>query len=820
MSVNTFCRRAIALLLLAAAASGVRAQLIEDLELRREGADAVLHIRFVSPVQFRRAVAASSQDLVQAFYDVLPAGDELNLITSERRLAGANGLPDIRITDEAVNRANLSRKLVIRFSAPTASRVRAGRGNRSIDLVLPGRASQVPVAAPAAPEPGTSGRYVISLKRSADPYAQLDAPVPSALQRYQVFTAQRVVDGQTLHEVNIGYFETRAQAEAAQSTLLPRFPQASIVDLQPAPATAAPVAAAPTAEAATPAPPPVAAPAEIEAQAAALLAGAKASAAKEDFAAALDQLNQLLNLPPNASSREAQELVGMVRLKVGDVVQARAEFELFLKLHPSGPDADRVRRELERLPAPVAAAPRQKPAIAPSTTLTGSASLFFYGGQSKVRTQEFQDSPLSGLPELVSDSPFSAIDQKQLVANVDLNWRHRDADNDLRFVFRDSHTEDLLPDGRNRDRLSALYVDHRSTRLGTQIRLGRQSATGGGVLGRFDGVQAGYAFVPKWRLNVVAGVPNDKLLDSRRRFAGSWIDAEALTPQLSGSLYVIQQTIDGEIDRRSIGTELRYFNGGVSLSGVLDHDQVMRRMNIASLQGTWQLPDTTTVNFLYDRRATPMLMLGNALFFQDPNLPMVTRLRDLLGTTTLEALREQVRATTSNTTQALLGVTAPLTPRWQLGADVRLTNVGAIPPVAVILPMGQPGTGNLWSVGSQLIGTNLYSSRDTHVASVTVLSGPLYKGVLLSYNNSTQWAEVWQFEPSLKLYAQNDDTGARVTRWTPGVRVTYRLGKQVAVESELSSEFSKSTTPATATTLQRNESSNRVFYYLGGRYDF
>lgn len=819
MSVNTCCRRAVALLLLAAAASGVRAQLIEDVDLRREGADAVLQIRFVSPVQFRRAVAAS-QDLVQAYYDVLPAGDELHLITSERRLAAANGLPGIRITDESVNRANLSRRLVIRFSAPTASRVRAGRGNRSIDLVLPGRAPQVPVAAPAAPEPGSGERYVISLQRSTDPYAQLDAPVPSALQRYQVFTAQRVVDGQTLHEVNIGHFETLAEAEAARATLLARFPQASIVDLQPAPAAAAPVAAARTAEAAAPPRPPVAAPAEIEAQAASLLAGAKASAAKEDFAAALDQLNQLLNLPPNASSREAQELVGMVRLKVGDVVQARAEFELFLKLHPSGPDAERVRRELERLPAPVAAAPRQRPAAAPSTTLSGSASLFFYGGQSKVRTQEFQDSPLSGLPELVSDSPFSAVDQKQLVANVDLNWRHRDADNDLRFVFRDSHTEDLLPEGRNRDRLSALYVDHRSTRLGTQIRLGRQSAGGGGVLGRFDGVQAGYAVVPKWRLNVVAGVPNDKLLDSRRHFAGSWIEAEALTPQISGSLYVIQQSIDGEIDRRSIGTELRYFNGGVSLSGVLDHDRVMRRMNIASLQGTWQLPDTTTVNFLYDRRATPMLMLGNALFFQDPNLPMVTRLRDLLGTTTLEALREQVRATTSTTTQALLGATAPLTPRWQLGADMRLTNVGAIPPVAVILPMGQPGTGNLWSLGSQLIGTNLYSSRDTHVASVTVLSGPLYKGVLLSYNNSTQWAEVWQFEPSLKLYTQNDDTGARVTRWTPGVRVSYRLGKQVAVESELSSEFSKSTTPATATTLQRNESSHRVFYYLGGRYDF
>ena len=119
-----------------------------------------------------------------------------------------------------------------------------------------------------------------------------------------------------------------------------------------------------------------------------------------------------------------------------------------------------------------------------------------------MRTQEFQDSPISGLPRAGRRRPLSGdVDQSQLLTNVDLNWRYRDADTDMRFVFRDAYTADLLNSDKSKNRLSALYFEHRSLSAGTSVRLGRQSPTGGGVLGRFDGVQAGYTFAPKWRIN-------------------------------------------------------------------------------------------------------------------------------------------------------------------------------------------------------------------------------------------------------------------------------------------------------------------------------
>jgi hypothetical protein len=217
---------------------------------------------------------------------------------------------------------------------------------------------------------------------------------------------------------------------------------------------------------------------------------------------------------------------------------------------------------------------------------------------------------------------------------------------------------------------------------------------------------------------------------------------------------------------------------------------------------------------MYDRRATPVLMLGNALFLQNPVLGIqARRVQDLLASESLAALRQQVRDTTAFSTQAMLGATRPVNANWQAGADVRLTNIGALLPVADILPNGQPGTGDIWSLGGQVIGTNLYSSRDTHVLVGNVLKAPTYRGTLLSYNNSSTLSATWLLEPALRVYRQNDTSGIRTQRWAPGLRVTYRPLPRLAVESELSMEFSQVSGPA------RSESSRRAFYNIGLRYE-
>ncbi len=875
-----------------------QAQLIEDAELRAEGADAVLQVRLVSPIQFVRAVGAPRGDIVQAFYEVLPAREVPSLLAGERRLAGSGKVPDVIVSDDGVGRANLSRKLTIRFSEPVRFRVRSGKGNRSIDVVLEGLGPALRAASSIEPLPvaDAARRFVVTLQSSTDPNIQLAAPIPAAVQDYEVFSSRRIVDGRRVFDLNVGFFATLPEAERARGLLLRRFAQAVIVPLpsapvveaarlpfpatgavaaagaapapapkvspvqapvpvpvptptppappvgapapvtpaaaapEEAPASAGPTGAPAAADAAAPAAVPIANAAQVDAMAAGLLGRAQADYDKAAYAASIESLNQLLNLPPNASSRRGQELIGQARTRQGDTVRARNELELFLKLYPQGNDSDRVRQALAAMPQSVRA-PRPRPVVQPTTTLSGSIAQYYFGGKSKTRTQDFQDSAISGLPELISDKTVSDTDQSQAQTNVDVTWRHRDAEQDARFVFRDNYSYDLLNKDKSKNRLSALYVDHKSFVNGTSVRAGRQSPTGGGVLYRFDGVQAGYNFAPKWKVNGVFGVPSEKLLDTKRKFYGISIDAEALTTEVSGSVYAIQQIIDGEVDRQALGSELRFFSGGVAASAQLDYDIALKDLNIAALQGTWQFPDNTVINVLYDYRAVSTLTLGNLLFFPDsicaplPVPPATTavpptRISDLLVRCSKQDLSVQAKQTAAYQQQALLGLTTPINPQWQWGADVRLTNIGAVKPVPSIGFVGSPSTGKLWSLGTQLIGSNLYSARDSHVLSFSFLTGPSFRARLWSYNNLSALEPGWQFEPSMRYYAQNDTSGVRNVRVTPGLRVTYRPVPEVSLESELSYEQAKTDTPASALQSAGVVRSNRIFYFLGARYDF
>jgi hypothetical protein len=884
----------------AAATCGIaRAQSIDQFDIRREGNDAVLQLRFANQVQFQRSVSTRSGDLTLVFYNLVDAINADLRGTQTLRLGRAQGLPELSIADEP-ERGERGRKLVMRTADATRVAVRAGAGNRSIEIVFEGagaavsalraapvRPAPTPAAAPPAPATATTPaapaapvtpatlpeqerRFVIVLQSSTDRNLQLTTMIPRSLQSYDVFTAQRMVDGVMRHEIQLGHFATRTQAEAALRQLA-AFPEARVAAMadstvaaappaatppapQPAPSQA-PVTPAPPAPAPAPAPTPtpmpapaapqapaVAAPsqpteplllssAEVETKAAALFGAAQAALTQAQHAAALDALNELLNLPPNSQTRAAQELAGVTRARMGDVGRARIEFEAYLQLYPSGDGSDRVRRELAALPA-AAPAPDARPRPPTETTTTGSVSMYYYGGNGQVRSQDFKDSPVAGVPQVAGDPLLTSDKARQILNDVDLTWRRRDGESDLRFVVRDSYTTDLERSDKSKNRLASLYVDYKSLTDGYAVRLGRQSPQGGGVLGRFDGVTASYLVRPKVKLGAVGGAPADKYFDSKRRFAGVSLDAEGLLPNFGAGVYAIQQRIDSEVDRQAVGLEMRYFKGGASVFSQLDYDTAMKGLNIATVQGTLILEDATVFNLLYDRRALTLLALGNALTFADPVTgALYTRIQDKLAgppPLTVLQLRDQIKRTTPYVTQAQVGVTRPVTASWQIGASAQLINTGAIPPVPDVVGFesGRPATGNIYTLSGQLIGLNLYSSRDTHVMSGTAIHSQSLDGILVSYNNSSVLAEHWQVEPSLQYYRDRTPDGTtKNQRWTPGLRVTYRGWQRWALETSVTYELGRTTRLAPDATdptviVTTRESSNRVNYSLGARYEF
>jgi hypothetical protein len=183
-----------------------------------------------------------------------------------------------------------------------------------------------------------------------------------------------------------------------------------------------------------------------------------------------------------------------------------------------------------------------------------------------------------------------------------------------------------------------------------------------------------------------------------------------------------------------------------------------------------------------------------------------------MQTFTLDEIRDQARAITATSKQALLGVTKPINQTWQLGADARYSSVGPLPAVRD-LP-AQPGTGNAYNYDLQATGTNLYSQHDISVFNLTYLTSIQFKGTQFSYNNLTGFLDnKLTFEPSIRLYRQTDNVGVKLTRVTPGMRFTYRFTPRAAIEADALLERSRTNGP-----LQNEEASN-VFYYLGYRYD-
>ena len=575
---------------------------------------------------------------------------------------------------------------------------------------------------------------------------------------------------------------------------------------------------------------------------------------KGDFEQAIGLLNQLLNLPPNIGSQDGQELIGVARARLGDVQRARAEFDLYLKLYPTGAGADRVRAELAKLGVDVAQARRVR-VVPPTSTFFGSFSQYYFGGRSLFSSlTEGTPLPTSVLP---NSATISHDDQRLLQSSLDLAYRYRDTNNDLRVVFRDTYNKSFLNETtfstRAPNRLTAAYVDYKALPTGVSARLGRQSPTGDGVLTRFDGARLGYTFVPNLSLNAVVGVPTDDFFGTKRRFYGTSLDFDNVGGHLSGDIYGIQQTIDGQTDRRAVGTELRYFTPGLSTFGQYDFDTLFHAANIASLQGTWQpVADKLTVTFLADRRAAPILATGNALLQPDTiivngqsTIVPHNTLTDFLQTHSIDYARQLAKATTAYVKQGQLGTSLQVTQNVQFGLNAQLTNVGALPgfdpePGRVQAIAPTPPTGNVLSYTSQAIVSNLYSERDTHVLSFTYLTAPTvtyadpsnpggppktspgYKGIQVAYNNSSALTKTLQFDPSIRYYQQNNTDSTSLTRWSPGLRLSWRAAPKVTIEGAVNYEIShmrhpidpvNDPTPVVDTTKV-------FFYFVGYRVDF
>ena len=567
-----------------------------------------------------------------------------------------------------------------------------------------------------------------------------------------------------------------------------------------------------------------AAAAEVNQQARALMVQGRDALAARKNDDAVDALNKLLLLPPNDYTQDGQEWIGVARERAGQPDKAKVEYDLYLRLFPEGAGAARVAQRLEGLSGldrngkPMAVLAERKQA--PTMMTFGSVSSRYYFSHTKLdATSTFNGSS-------TTDS-LSLTDQSMLITSVDVSERYRTETYDSRLVFRDTEAHSFLTTQPSQNRVNAAYGEIKGRSANYLLRAGRQSPTGGGVLGRFDGLAGSIGDAQDMRVNAVGGSLQDYSQGSNPKFFGASVDRGGF------SLYGINQTLEGIQDRRAVGAEYRYFDDKKNAFGLLDYDTYFKKLNAVQLMGMVKglsvLPNNAMLNFMVDHRKTPSLSIRNAL-----NGATTSSVNDLLQATSASTLRDLALVRTATSNMGQIGISLPYHDKWQVGGDFRVTNTSGMPASGQTidsttgLPTNQctgaqtvqgciqanPGPGLQKSVTGQVIGSGLYKQGDIWSGSITLSSGSQANGHSFFFFNHTQVSSLWMMDATFSWSGYKDQFGGKTTQIMPMLRGSYRFRERFTFDADCGYQNSTYDGPQMTTKTQR------LFMSGGLRWDF
>jgi hypothetical protein len=540
-------------------------------------------------------------------------------------------------------------------------------------------------------------------------------------------------------------------------------------------------------------------------QARELMVQGRAALAAGKNGEAVQAFNQLLLLMPNEYTQDAQEWVGVARERAGQDAKAKIEYELYLKLYPSDAGAVRVRQRLaglgrvteEKVRLEGAPTKKEKPRL---ITFGGISSRYYYGTTKQDTTYVFNNTPTT--------DTYSATDQSALVTNIDATGRYLSEEYDGRVVFRDVLTKNFLSSQSSSNRIYAAYAELKGRTRPYLIRAGRQSSSGAGVLGRFDGVTGGYGAAEDWRINGSIGSLTDFSSGPRPTFIGASMDHGPY------SVFFVNQRLESSLDRRAVGGEFRYFEQDRTAYALLDYDTYFRALNTAMFMGTYSVGSGTVYNLMLDHRKSPTLSIRNALM--GATTASVDTLELALGS---DALRKLAESRTANSNYAQFGLTQALTKQWQVGGDIRLSTISGLPASGSTTGVegfvaATESSGLDKTVTGQVIGSNLFREQDIWSASLSLSKSGTRDGRSLYLYNHSAFGGKWAVDTSWQFYWQDDDVGGKITRNSPMVRASYQYRDRLSFDGDVGIDFtdtSGSTSSSKAT---------RKYFSAGVRWDF
>jgi hypothetical protein len=786
--------RAWALLLFAATAHGqVANRVIEDIDISVHAGYTDISILYACGLRYLNHLPSSEGETVRIRTvpqaDCMLSGDGLTppvVPTIARSLI--TGLDLDRPVSNEVDIAIRWRKSERFLVMPTGD----GRGLR-IRVLRPTEAGgRVMVGADI---PGRTASYAINLESSREPFTPEAIATAAKITTLRVYVSDVKVEDEQWYRLRAGPFVTEADAKLSLLSVREQYPKAWLAigdDDTLTSTTPDPVTTATTRDAVANA---TLTPAEI----ATVLKQAKTAFRKKDYATAIPLLTKLLAQPEFPERAEAQELIGLARERSRQIAHAKAEYEEYLRRYPNGPAADRVQQRLHAL-----AMAARKEVRGLSGAGESESPWRIYGGFSQLYRRD--DSELEN-----SVVTSNATTQNTLLNDFALVARRRGERFDFTSRVSAGYGLNFLDnDVGDKTRVSTAFVELSDRQWGWRSRLGRQSVTGTGVFGTFDGAYADYQWRPRWRFSLSGGSPVDSTRSSYntdRRFAALAVNYGPFANGWDFSGYGVVQEFVGEVDRRALGTEIHYFQPGRTVVALVDYDLYYQELNNVLFLGTFDLPARWILNVNADRRRTPNLSVRNALIGQP-----TSSFDELLAQFTREEINQLARDRTSIAELYSVSMSRPAGERWQWTLDASSIAIGGTDESGGVEAI--PEAPREMAYSALAIGNSVFTSGDLEALALRYQTGGAVETTSLGI--STRWP-IWgglRITPRLRIDRRVFviDSSKQML-YAPSLRLDYQL-KHILLELEAGSEISDRDVGESFEKAKRN------YFSLGYRYNF
>lgn len=508
---------------------------------------------------------------------------------------------------------------------------------------------------------------------------------------------------------------------------------------------------------------------------------------------------RVLGISDHRYLQSAQELLGLARERMGELSRARAEYKTYLILYPKGKDSERVRQRLAALETATARPKKRlkkaKDKLKTTTRVYGSFSQFYH------RDDSYTD--LGG----------NVTNRSSISNDMDLTVRRTTEKYQYSAVIIAGYEQDFLNAGaENKTYLSRAYFDILNRAKRASLRLGRQSRSTGGVLGRFDGALLSYQVAGRVKLNLVGGFPVNSAVFERfitdKYFYGVNVDLGTFSDSWDYNFFMIRQEREGMLDREAVGMEARYFHLNRSLFTLIDYDTSYQVLNTFLMSANMKVSKITTLNFFLDMRRSPILTTSNALQGQT-----VTSLKDLQLTFTDEQIRSLAYDRTAESRSLRLGITRELSKKVQLSGDLTVSELKGTPASGGVEAM--PGTGYEYFLSTQLVGSGLIKTGDTAIVGLRYANTKNADRMTFDVNTRYPVNRKWRVNPRVRVnYSWGVNNSSNILKVRPSFRTDYYLTRKVKFEFdsgvELGYEF---------TSVQTNHTRN-YFLTFGYRVSF